>query len=67
MTGKKATKLFHTYQPHNHIYSVGPWYVLVNVVTRKCQITSGDIWYDIPRDEAANWLRYGQPSAVKAA
>ena len=67
MTGKRATKLFKTYGPHNHVYTVGPWFILVNTITRKCQITSGDIWYDISRAEAVNWLRFGQPTSARSA
>ena len=66
MTGKQANKLVSFYGPHNRVYSVGPWYVLVNRNTRKCSITSGDTWYEISRAEAVNWLRYGQPSRKAA-
>jgi hypothetical protein len=42
---------------HNKIYEAGPWYVRVNHVNRKCQVTSGDIWFDATRKEAAEFLK----------
>jgi hypothetical protein len=39
------------------VYSDGIWYLQVNSHNRQCQITSGDIWFDITRDEAVHWLR----------
>ena len=61
MTGRKAWKIWHSYQPDNKIYQVGPWFILINK-NRQAQITSGDMWYDIPRKEAACWLKHGTPS-----
>lgn len=52
---------FDCYQPENKIYQVGAWFILVNK-NRQAQITSGDMWFDIPRKEAANWLKHGTPN-----
>jgi len=54
----------------SRIYVVGPWFVNVNHLSRRTEITSGDIWFPITRHEAANWLRHGQsvtPDLRKAA
>ena len=47
--------------PHVSIYQVKGWFVAVNHLTRRCQITgmSGDMWFDASRQEAARLLRYG--------
>jgi hypothetical protein len=44
---------------HFHrIYEVGNgvWFVQVNHLNRNCQLTSGDVWYDISRAEAREFL-----------
>lgn len=52
MTAKK-TKLG---DKHRTIYSAGPWFVQVNHVNRACQVTSGDTWFSVPRNEAVKIL-----------
>ena len=34
-------------------YAAGPWYVRINRNTKQCQVTSGDLWFPVPRSEAA--------------
>ena len=67
MTGKREHKFDSIYGPNSRVYAVGPWDVLVNKTSRAAQITSGDIWYNISRQEAANWLRFGQPTSARSA
>jgi len=40
------------------VLQVGPWYVSINHRTRKCQVTSGDMWFDISRTEVVAMIRH---------
>ena len=45
--------------PKRPIYQNGPWFVQVNhhLCKPTAAITSGDVWYPISRQEAAQFLR----------
>ena len=41
----------------SRVYEAGPWYVKVNHGSRRAFVTSGDMWFNVTRAEAARLLR----------
>ena len=38
------------------VIEAGPWFISINRKTRLCEVTSGDLWFPIPRHEAAQLI-----------
>jgi hypothetical protein len=52
-----TTKVVKNLSDKSHkIYKAGPWFVHVNRISRQCSVTSGDVWWTIPRSEAVQLI-----------